>query len=97
MNKPVLWTLEAERTFNDIIDYLIKKWSQNDANNFVDLTMNVINLISRHPKMFRKVNQSGMHEALITKHQLLIYQIYDEKIVLFAFWDTRKNPFDKFK
>jgi plasmid stabilization system protein ParE len=95
MNKPVFWTFEAERTFNNIIDYLHENWSQKEANGFVDLTKDVIKLISRHPEMFRKANLSGMHEALITKHQLLIYQIYDDKIVLFTFWDTRKNPLDK--
>ncbi len=95
MVKPVFWTHEAEKTFNTIIVYLQEKWSEKEVSNFLYLTENVIELISRYPAIFRKTNETGMREALITKHQLIIYQEYEERIDLLVFWDTRKDPNEK--
>lgn len=59
-------------------------------------TDKTIRHISLNPEMFRKSNKIDVREALITKHNLLLYKIKRETIDLIAFWDTRKNPKRKF-
>jgi hypothetical protein len=39
----------------------------------------------------------GIYEALITKHNLLLFRIEGNRIELLTFFDTRQNPNKKFK
>ncbi len=95
MAKVVFWTTEAEDTFENVIQYLQENWTENEIEHFVNLTNRIVSLISENPKMFRKTNVKNVHEALVTSHNLLVYKIYQERIDLLFFWDTRKNPVSK--
>ncbi len=92
MTKAVVWTPEAEATFDAIIKYLEVDWTDKEITYFINSTERVIKLVSEHPKMYRKTNKKHIHEALITPHNLLIYKIYPSRIDLLTFWDTRKSP-----
>ena len=92
MAKEVVWTLKAEETFDEVIDYLENNWGEREIENLVNSTNRVIELISNHPKMYRKTNRENIHEALVTPHNLLIYKIYANRIDLLMFWDTRQSP-----
>jgi plasmid stabilization system protein ParE len=92
MAKEVRWTLEAVDRFQDVIDYLETEWTEREIINFIAATNNIIRLISERPRMFRKTNKRDVHEALVTPHNLLIYQVYSKHIDILTFWDTRKNP-----
>jgi plasmid stabilization system protein ParE len=88
----VNWTPESVNTFNEIIEWLEYRWTEREIKNFVKATEKVVLFISEHPRMFRKTNKKDVHEALITKHNLLIYKVYPNHIDLLTFWDTRKDP-----
>ncbi len=92
MTKAVVWTPEAEATFDAIIKYLEVDWTDKEITYFINSTERVIKLVSEHPKMYRKTNKKHIHKALITPHNLLIYKIYSSRIDLLTFWDTRKSP-----
>ncbi len=92
MAKIVSWTPEAQKTFEQIISYLEENWTLEDVIHLIDATDRVVNLILTHPRMFRKTNIENVHEALVTSHNLLIYKVYDDRIDLLIFWDTRQNP-----
>jgi len=92
MAQKIIWTPQAEKTFEAIIDYLQKNWSNREVEKFMTRTNKVIALISSHPEMYRGSNKVNIHEALITKHNLLIYSIRKDRIDLISFWDTRQNP-----
>ncbi len=92
MAKEVIWTPEAIDSFNRVISYLQEEWTDNEIEDFIKLTDEVINYISLQPLMFRKTSKPNIHEALVTQHNLLIYRIYPNHISLITFWDTRQNP-----
>jgi plasmid stabilization system protein ParE len=92
MAKIVIWTLEAEETFDAVIEYLAIKWTEREIVHFVNATNRVIELISEHPRMYRATNRKNIREALITPHNLLVYKIYPNRIDLLMFWDTWQNP-----
>lgn len=87
-----MWTPEAEETFDAVIEYLESKWTEREIEHFVRSTDHVMELISEHPRMYRKTNRKNIHEALVTPHNLLIYKIHPSRIDLLMFWDTRQNP-----
>lgn len=92
MVKKVIWTPQAEQTFETVLDYLEMEWSEKEKVNFVKATDKIIQLISRQPYLFRRVSKPGFREALVTKHNLLLYKIKENSIDLITFWDTRKDP-----
>lgn len=90
--KKIIWTPTSIETFEEILAYLQKYWTEKEIIKFVENTELVIHYISEKPLMFRKTNKKNIREALVTEHNLLIYKIYTNHIALITFWDTRKNP-----
>lgn len=95
MAKTIIWTPEAEKTLDDIIDYIDQHWSQKEVRNFIERVDRVTDHISRHPLSYRSAGKEDVREALITKQNLLLYRISGEIIYLLYFWDTRRNPAKK--
>jgi hypothetical protein len=62
-------------------------------------TNELTNLISKNPFLFRRSEKQNLHEVLVTKHNLLLYQINEpnQKIEFLAFFDTRQHPKKKIK
>ena len=75
MPKQIRWSHLAENDFENILDYLDKKWERKVASDFIALTENVLNQISLNPKQFpicfkgRKVRK-----CVLTKHNTLFYR-----------------------
>ena len=92
MAKEIIWTPQAERTFAKVIKYLEEEWTEKEVEKFIVATENVKVHISQRPEMFRKSSKEGIHEALVTKHNLLLYKIKEKTIDLITFWDTRQHP-----
>ncbi len=95
----VIWAPEAVNTFDNIIDYLSKHWSKKEVTRFIDDVEQTVFLLEKNPFLFRGSSKVNVHEALITKHNLLLYQIVEnsKRVELISFWDTRQNPKKKLK
>lgn len=87
------WTKRAEKTFDKVVVYLSKEWSEKEVQNFVRKTHNIIGHLSEKPRMFPASKKINVHTALITKQNSLLYKIIgNEQIDLLFFWDNRQNP-----
>ena len=94
----IIWSPEAIDTFDKIIKYLSENWSAKEISNFIDDAEHTLLLLEKNPFLFRGSTKENVHEALITKQNLLLYQISEsgKKVELISFWDTRQNPKRKF-
>jgi len=97
MAKKIIWTPQAEETFEGILNYLEINWTEKEKRNFIVATDKIIQLISKQPDLFRKSNSLNTYEALVTKHNLLLYIVKKDTVDLITFWDTRRNPKKKHK
>ncbi len=89
----VVWTFEAEKSFNAILDYLMEVWSQKEALAFIDLVEDTIENIRTHPEMFKVSPYNRVsREAFITKHTTMFYRILDELIEVEYFWGNFQDP-----
>lgn len=95
----VIWATEAVDTFDNIINYLSENRSRKEVSKFIDDVEHTVSLLEKNPFLFRGSSKINLHEALITKHNLLLYQISEnaKRVELLSFWDTRQNPKKKFK
>ena len=89
----ILWSPRAIDNFSGVLEYLEENWNEIIIKDFVMRTNKVIELISEHPQMFRQIsNGNSAREAVITKHNLLLYKIHKNKILIIAVFDTRQHP-----
>ena len=89
-----IWSLEAEETFESVIDYLEEKWTEKEVRNFIRKTNSLIKQIEKHPYQYKSSSFHQIRKAVITKHNSLIYHVNEksEQIELYTFWDNRKDP-----
>ncbi len=90
----IVWTKQAEDSFNATIDYLLETWTVKESNNFIDLTEAIIDRVALNPKLFKaSVFDKESREAVITKHASLFYRILNSDIIeIEYFWNNYRNP-----
>lgn len=89
----VVWTREAEESFNRILDYLLEVWTPKEALAFIDIVDDTVHKITVNPKIF-KVSQYDNYsrEAFITKHTTMFYRILEKVIEIEYFWGNFQDP-----
>lgn len=94
----IIWSPEAEKTFNEIIVYLEKNWTEKEIKKLLKETEKIISILQQNPFLFRGSQKQNVYEVLISKQNLLLYQISKNKksVELLSFWDTRQKPNTKF-
>jgi len=92
MAKEKGWSPESIDTFEQVIDYLSENWNEREVESFMQAAFRVIYFISDYLRMFRKTNVRNVHEAVVTPHNLLVYEVHSNHITLITFRDTRQNP-----
>jgi plasmid stabilization system protein ParE len=94
----VIWSAEAESSFEQIISYLEFAWSDSEIKKFVTEANRTISIISKKPHLFKQSEKTGVHQVMIGKQNMLLYDVNerDKRIELLSFWDGRKSPESKF-
>lgn len=90
----IVWTKQAEDSFNEILDYLLEVWTVKEANNFIGLVEHIIFQISENPLLFKKsIFDIKSREALITKQTSLFYRQKNKNTIeIEYFWNNYRNP-----
>ncbi len=73
--KKVFWTPDAERTFGNVIDFILVQWTGKEVKKFTAATKKVVTQIAKNPKMFVSSESKHIRKAVITKHNSLYYQV----------------------
>jgi len=93
MPKPIIWSSLSENDFEIILDYLDKKWGNQVAFDFIELTENLLNQISINPKQFPVFyKRKKVRRCVLTKHNSLFYRDGKTKIEILRIYDTRQDP-----
>ena len=90
-----IWSNEAKETFADVIEDIEKNFTTKESRAFIEETFDVINVIEKFPKLYKKSKLKGMknvHQALIHPHTTLFYEISKQRIELLFFWFNKDNP-----
>lgn len=90
----IVWTKQAEDSFNTTIDYLLEIWTAREANNFIDLVEAIIFKIEINPKLFKvSIFDKESREAVVTKHTSMFYRLLNENTIeIEFFWNNYRNP-----
>lgn len=83
MDYKIFWTEEAIRNLEEIINYLLSKWTQKEVDNFKLKLSRQIDLIGKNPKLFPiSTFQPRLRKAVLSKQISIFYEIKDNVIYL---------------
>ena len=89
----VVWSPRAIKNFDSIIEYIEQHWTEREVRNFVKQTLKTVSLVSEFPHLYKTlVGKEAIREAVITKHNILIYRPDNDRLEILAIFDTRQNP-----
>jgi len=90
---PIIWSEEAVRNLENILEYLYAKWTQREVDNFKRLLAKQLILISNHPLIFPKSSyHPELRKAVLSKQTIVFYYFRDNKIYLVYLFQTSQNP-----
>ena len=95
MTFDIIWSDEAENSFNGVIDYLLYHWSQKEAHHFISRTDELINLIGNQPLLFKPYkNKTNIRHGNLHKNVTMFYRVIEQSntIVIMLFWNNHRNP-----
>ena len=49
----LFWTDCARLSFNSIVEYLVKEWSEKEVKKFIESTNKMLSVLKRHPEICR--------------------------------------------
>ena len=90
----IVWTPEAIKTFDEILNYLQEEFSQKEVDTFYFETERVIGLIQKNPYLFKKSTKENIHQAVLHKYTTLYFEVKtsEKMVILLSFFETRQNP-----
>ncbi len=90
---PIIWTEEAIRNLEAILDYLQNRWTQREVDNFKKRLSNLLRLISGNPKLFPKSeNQPRLRKAVLARQTIIFYEFKHGKVYLIYLFGSSQNP-----
>lgn len=85
----IIWSEEAENTFENNLEYLERDWNTTTILAFIDRVDDVLMKISSNPKLFPHYKkQVNIHKCVITRQITVYYKVESSSITLLTFWNT---------
>jgi len=95
MVNQIEWSIQAENSFENIITYLEKEFTQREVVNFANRVYEKLALLSVFPKLGTpNATKKNTYRTLIHKKITLVYHYkpIKKEIVLITFWNNLQNP-----
>ena len=93
MAKKVIVSPRAERNIEKIAEYLFENWSAKLVEEFIERYEECFDLISKKPQLYPIVrNAKQVRRCIMTKHNLIYFKEFPDRITIITIFDTRQNP-----
>ncbi len=89
------WSLEATKTYDQNIKYLLLEWSEKEVDKFLKQTDYVLSRLQEHPESFNPSQKNKkVRRARLNKYITLYYRHYPSRkqITLLSFWNVKQDP-----
>jgi plasmid stabilization system protein ParE len=91
----IVWTPQAEKGLESVIDYLVKDWTVIEILNLEKNLQNLLNQIRKYPKICPHTGKfKNVHKGLVDKNNYIVYRFQPEKglIEIINFRGTKQKP-----
>lgn len=87
----IIWSDEAKKTYENIIDDLLKKWPVNVAIDFEERINDLLNKLLDNKQLCQPIKHKRLRKCVIHKNVSLIYKINRKDIELVTFIFNKDN------
>ncbi|MDZ7649698.1 MAG: type II toxin-antitoxin system RelE/ParE family toxin [Cytophagales bacterium] len=88
----ILWSARASIDLENIINYLLQNWTENEVKNFVRKLDKRLELISINPRLFSKTNKrKNVRRSVLTKHTVIYYETSTDTVKIITLFDPRQE------
>lgn len=88
----IIWTDDAIEDYHNNINYLLNDWSVKVAQNFIEQTEEILDLIIKSPFIFPSTKYKTIRKAVLRKQISIFYKVEENRIYLIRFWNNYQNP-----
>lgn len=79
----IYWTLQAEKGYDDIINYLAEKWTDREIQHFIDETKRFLDLLSKNPYLLQSSStRKNIYRGPVNSLTIVTYRIKPQKKVI---------------
>ena len=90
--RKVHWNKLARSDYYQNIDYLLREWSEKDAQEFIDEVDDIEFILKQGKVEFQDTNVRDIKRCVICKQISLFYKVIDEyNIELLRFWNNYQD------
>jgi plasmid stabilization system protein ParE len=90
--RQVNWNRLAREEYYDNIDYLLQKWSEKEAQQFIDLVDEIVSILRQGKIDFQETDYPGIRRVVIREQITLFYKIINKQHVeLLRFWNNYQD------
>lgn len=87
------WTLQAVKSYEQIISFILQEWTEREAVEFINSIEKSVLLIRRFPFIHAESNiQPGIRRCVIRKKTSLYYRVNEKQVEIIALIDNRIDP-----
>ena len=91
----IIWSKNAQITFEAVVVYLEDNFGVNIAKKFIAKTNSSIQVIDSFPNLYKAISlKQNVRKATISKICSFYYEVNEDTIVILYFWDNRQEPID---
>jgi plasmid stabilization system protein ParE len=78
-----IWTSQAVKGFNKVMDYLEAEWTVKEILNLENKIQQVISQININPEQFSKsIRNKSLYKAIVDKNNYLVYRINKQSNII---------------
>lgn len=79
----ILWTPQAEKGYDEIINYLAEKWTDREIRSFIQETRQFLELLSRNPRLLQpSLTQKNIYRGPINPLTIVNNRLRPQKRVI---------------
>ena len=89
----IIWSPQAHKDYDKIIDYLLVEWTFKEVQKFVEQVEEATSILKKGNVDFRTNRFKRLHVAVISSQISIYYRIHSKhKVEIVRIWDNRQNP-----
>ena len=91
MGYKIIWTLEAENDFKQIVGYLTENWSEQSASKFINNVFKKLDYLILMPSSIRTTENQTIRMYNLDRHNVLFFTIEDDLIILLSIYPYKRD------
>lgn len=98
MNRAIYWTTEAQRSFQEMDEYIESEWGRNVADAFAEDILHTIGLLQIFPNGgVMEVADKAIRSIPVGRHVRLFYRYSEDSVIILELIDTRSRQFQSIR